>query len=144
MLRLGNSGKTSRQSALMMRLMKLAGGVGATAMGGRASVPVDEMSAASFMACLLWNLRDERARAGSCGREPKPPLLDKPGFQYAVLCLEPPADVGGLFDSGRIVVERDRDRGIRVKAPLLRLRHLRTHEGRRLETVLMEPERPPE
>src|ERR1039458_213518 len=52
--------------------------------------------------------------------------------------------MGGFLDSGRIVVERDRDRGIRVKSPFLLLRHLRTHEGSRLETVLVEPERPPE
>src|ERR1017187_135410 len=61
MPRLGNSGKTSRQSALMMRLMKLAGGVGATAMGGSATVPGDGMSAVWLMACLLWDFQDERA-----------------------------------------------------------------------------------
>src|SRR5437899_599196 len=58
--------------------------------------------------------------------------------------LEPLADAGGLFDPRRIVVERDRDQRIRIKALLLFLRHLRAHEGCGLETMLMEPERRPE
>src|ERR1039458_7632753 len=71
-------------------------------------------------------------------------LFNQSCFQYAVFHLESSADAGGLFHAGRVVVERDRDRRIRVEAPLLLLRHLRTHEGHRLEAVLMEPERPPE
>ena len=43
-----------------------------------------------------------------------------------------------------IAVECDRDRGIPVKAPLLFFRHLRSHERRCLEAVLMEPELRPE
>ena len=57
---------------------------------------------------------------------------------------EPLANAGGSLDASRVVVERYRDRGIRVETPLLLLRHFRTHEGRRLEAVLMEPERTPE
>ena len=71
-------------------------------------------------------------------------LLNQSGFQYAVFRLEPLANAGGFLYADRVVVERDRDRGIRVEAPLLLLRHLRTHEGRRLEAMLKEPERPPE
>src|ERR1035441_4854382 len=77
-------------------------------------------------------------------REPKPPLSDQPGFQYAVFRLEPLADAGGFFDAGRIVVERDRNHGIRIEASLLFFRHLRSHEGSRLATMLVKPERPPE
>src|SRR5579872_716644 len=77
-------------------------------------------------------------------REPKPPLLNQSGFQYAVFRLEPPADADGFFHSSRIVVERDRDHGIWIKAPLLFLCHLRSHERSRLETMLIKPEWCPE
>src|ERR1700722_15718958 len=77
-------------------------------------------------------------------REPKPPLLNQSCFQYAVFLLESPTDPGGFFYSGHIVVERDRDHGIGVKASLLFLGHLRSHKGCRFKTMLVEPERRPE
>src|ERR1700691_6064344 len=77
-------------------------------------------------------------------RRPKPPLLNQSCFQYAVFLLESLADAGRLFHSGRIVVERDRNHGIWIKAPFLFLRHLRSHKRCRLVAVLMEPERRPE
>src|SRR6202041_157977 len=49
-----------------------------------------------------------------------------------------------FLHSGPFVIERDRKHGIGVKAPFLSLRHLRAHEGRRLEAMLLEPERCPE
>ena len=72
--------------------------------------------------CALASISNKKMR------EPKLPLFNQSCFQYAMFCLEPPADVGGFLQSGRIVVERDRDHGIRIKAPLLFLRHLRSHE----------------
>src|ERR1039458_8985291 len=131
MLRLGKPGKTSRQSALMMRLMKLAGGVGATVMGGLAPVPGDGMSAASLMALPPLEFSGRTCRAGFYGRELKTLLLDKPGLQYPVVFLEPFADASGLFNARWVVVQGDRDDGKRVQATLLRLSEFGTHERRR-------------
>src|SRR5579863_7575522 len=73
-----------------------------------------------------------------------PPLLDQSSLRYPMVPLEPLANAGGFFDPGRIVVERDRDRWIRVKAPLLFRGHLRAHETCCLQSLLTKPERPPE
>src|SRR5665213_4447936 len=76
-------------------------------------------------------------------RELKLPLPNQSSFQRPVFPPKPLADPGGFFIPGRIVVERDRDRRERMKALLLLLRQFRPHERRRLQSLLMEPERPP-
>src|ERR1035438_3816254 len=76
--------------------------------------------------------------------EPKPLLFNQPSPQHLVASrLQSLDDWGGFFISGRVVVERDRNRAKRREAFFLLRRHLRTHQGRSLSTILMKPEHRP-
>src|ERR1019366_8895619 len=76
--------------------------------------------------------------------EPKPLLFNQPSPQHLVASrLQSFDDWGGSFISGRVVVERNRNRAKRRQALLLPRRHLRTHQGRSLPAVLVEPEHRP-
>src|ERR1035438_8748734 len=76
--------------------------------------------------------------------EPKPLLFNQPSSQHFVASrLQSLDDWGGFFISGRVVVERNRNRAERREAFSPLRRPLRTHQGRSLAAVLVEPEHRP-
>src|ERR1017187_3306915 len=132
MLRLGSLGRTSRQSALMMRLMKLAG----RAMGWRATVPAGGISATSLMACLLWDFRDKCAGqglrqgttvkiTGDCRNRQGSPasatLTDRHNERLAAR-KKPPAGGGGAGEG----LGMGRDSAVFRRWPILNSKPLRT------------------